>query len=55
MELKKYKGIAYEKLTMWAYVAAIPFHKFIMLKFDISCEAIGRYGKGFKRLREYQL
>lgn len=36
--------VAYEKLSMWAYVTTIPFHKFSMPKFDIACEGIGRYG-----------
>lgn len=40
---------------MWVYAAAIPFHKFNMPKFDIACKAIGRYGRRFKGLGEYQL
>lgn len=33
---------------MWAYTTAIQFHKFSMPEIDISCEIIGKYGKGFK-------
>lgn len=38
---------------MW--VAAIPFQEFSMPKFDFTCEAIGRNGKGFKDPSKYQL
>lgn len=47
-KLKRWKEIAYEKLSMWAYTTAIQFHKFSMPEIDISCEIIGKYGKGFK-------
>lgn len=29
-KLKRWKGNAYEKLSMWAYAATISFHKFSM-------------------------
>lgn len=47
--------VANEKLIMWAYAAVIPFHKFSMHEFNIACEAIGKYGRGFTGPNEYQL
>lgn len=47
--------MAYEKLSMWAYTAVISFYKFNMSEFNIACEAIGRYGRGFKGPSDYKL
>lgn len=54
-EIKKWKEIAYEKLSMQPYANVIPFYKFSTPEFDIACKAIGRYGKGFKGPSEYHL
>lgn len=47
--------LAYGKLSMWAYAAAFPSHKFSMPEFDFACKSIGRYGSGLKGPNEYQL
>lgn len=40
---------------LWCYAASLPFHAFSYSEFDLACEAIGRYGPGYKGPTEYQL
>ncbi|ONK64117.1 uncharacterized protein A4U43_C07F22250 [Asparagus officinalis] len=54
IERRQWKDLAHENLSMWAYAAGLSFHVFDIEEFDIACEAIRRYGRGYKRPSQHQ-